>query len=303
MNDLVATAEAPSLATCAEGLKIIGPGLVVARGVQDESWLTGIAGGASMATDIAAFVLDPIASMAASAASFLMEYVEPLREALDSLAGSPARVSAQSQTWFNISAKVSETTETYAAKVTAALSGWSGPAASAYQTFVSSYCSLVDGASTVSTGIGYAMAGASAVVGFIRSIVRDTIADLVGKLVSWAIQVAATAGVGASWVVPKAVQCIAQYVEKVRSWIDNLTKSIRNLCSSVDMINKCLDDVVPVIARLRRSLDVPIFPSNGTRALDLAAPRWSDTVPSGFTTGLNGVENGAGTYDSATKGQ
>lgn len=303
MNDLVATAEAPSLATCAEGLRIVGPALVVARGVQDESWLAGIAGGASMATDIAAFVIDPIASMAASAASFLMEYIGPLREALDSLAGSPAQVTAQSQTWFNVSASVSETTEAYYAKVDGALAGWSGPAATAYQTFVNSYGQLVGGVASVCTGIGYAMAGASAVVGFIRSIVRDTIADLVGKLISWAIQVAATAGVGASWVVPKAVHTIAQYVEKVRGWIENLTKSIRNLCESVDMINKCLDDVVPVIAKLRSTLDVPIFSSTGSRALNSGMPHWSDLVPSGVSNGLNGAENGAGTYDSSTKGQ
>lgn len=303
MNDLVATAEAPSLATCAEGLRIVGPALVVARGVQDESWLTGIAGGASAATDIAAFVIDPIASMAASAASFLMEYIGPLREALDSLAGSPARVTAQSQTWFNVSGRVTDTTEAYHAKVEGALDGWSGPAATAYQTFVASYGALVNGVSSVCTGIGYAMAGASAVVGFVRSIVRDTIADLVGKLVSWAIQVAATAGVGASWVVPRAVHTIAQYVEKVRSWIENLTTSIRNLCESVDMINRCLDDVVPVIARLRTSLDVPIFPSTGSRGLNSGMPHWSDAVPSGMSGGINGVENGAGTYDSSTRGQ
>lgn len=301
MNDLVAAVPSPSLDTALSGLRIIGPGMSIASGVQNESWLEGIAGGASMATDIASFIIDPIASMAASAASFLMEYITPLREALDSIAGNPSAVSAQAQTWFNVSDRVSSTTSTYSSRVDSALAGWQGPAATAYQTFVASYTSLVNGAATVCTGIGYAMSGASAVVAFIRTIVRETIADLVGKLISWAIQVAATAGVGASWVVPRAVTVIAQYVEKVRGWITNLTKSIRNLSESVSSLNKVLDDVVPIIKRLREAMDVPMFTPQGTRALNSGMPRWNDLIPSGVTTGTGAASEGANTYQETAR--
>lgn len=299
MNDLVATPGSPSLQGALSGLRVIGPGMTIASGVQNESWLEGIAGGASMATDIASFIIDPIASMAASAASFLMEYITPLREALDAIAGNPGAVAAQAQTWSNVSGRVSDTTASYSSRVESALTGWEGPAASAYRTFVASYTSLVAGTGTLCTGIGYAMSGASAVVSFIRTIVRDTVADLVGKLISWAIQVAATVGVGASWVVPKAVVTIAQYVEKVRGWITNLTKSIRNLSECVSTLNKCLDDVLPIIKKLREAMDIPMFSPQSTRALNSGMPNFNDLIPSGVTTGTGAAVEGSNTYQSS----
>jgi hypothetical protein len=292
MNDLVVTASAPSVKDCAEGLRMIGPGIVARDGIENRNWLAVGLAGASGVTDAVDFVVDPIASMAASAASFLMEYVEPLREALDSLAGSPSAVGAQAQTWERIAQRVVQTAGDYSSRTATALTGWEGPAASAYRSFVASYTELLDGTGKLCSGISSAMVGASAVVGFVRTIVRETIADLVGKLVSWASQVAATAGVGATWVVPQAVRSIAVYVEKVRGWITDLTSSIRTLCRNVSSLNDSLDHVVPVIGRISDKVDVPMFSPVGTRTLNREMPNVNDLIPTGFTTYTNGANSG-----------
>lgn len=299
MNDLIARAAETTTRDALEGTRILGPAIVVSKDIESFGWLQGLAIPGA-ATDVAGFIVDPIASMASSAASFLMEHCDALSEALDSLAGSPAAVTAQAQTWFNVADRVTGTTTEYASR-TAALPTWQGPAATAYQEFASEYCALLEGAGALADGVGHSLSGASAVVGFVRTIVRETIADLVGKLISWVSQLAATAGLASPWVVARATETIAKYVTKVSDWIQSLFTSVKKLMEAVKFLNECLDDVLPVIGRIRTKIDTPIF-SSPTRTLRRVSPHYSDLLPSGVTTYTTAASSGRGAYDNSTEG-
>jgi hypothetical protein len=267
VNDLIAApAGGPALAEAYTSLKIIGPAARLAESAQGGDWAVaqGLAGGVGVVADVAEFVVDPIASMAASVAGFLLDYMPPLPGMLDSIAGSPSAVAAKAQTWQNVSARVASSAEEHASAVSRSLDGWSGPAAEAYSAYASVYRSSLDALSGVCAGVGGMMSCASAVVGFVRSIVRDVVADLVGKLISWASQVAATVGVGATWVVPQAVTAIAIRVERVREWLSRLTRSIKALMETFERINNVLTEAVPALRRLATTLDdVPVAPLRG----------------------------------------
>jgi uncharacterized protein YukE len=221
--------------------------------------LEGLGGAVGVVADVAEFVLDPIASLASSAAGFLLDYVGPLRDMLDSIAGDPGAVEAKAVTWANISSRVVDSADDLDVQVRRALSSWTGPAASAYAVFADVLGQSLRALSDVCSGVGAGMQGASAVVGFVRAIVRDVIADLVGKLISWASQVAVTAGVGATWVVPNAIRAIAVYVERVRGWLDKLTRAIRSTMKALDDVNTSLTRSVPALRRVADVLDsVPL---------------------------------------------
>lgn len=269
----------PALADAYESLKIIGPGADIAQMAASGDWAlsTGLAGGVGVVADVAEFIIDPIASMAASVAGFLLDYMPPLPDMLDSIAGDPGAVEARATTWSNISARVSGSADDLDAAVRTALAGWSGPAADAYGVFTSVLSDSLRAMSGMCAGVGGAMQAASAVVGFVRSIVRDVIADLVGKLISWASQVAATVGVGASWVVPQAVTAIAIRVERVRDWLSRLTNGIQQLVQMIDKANNALTQGVPALRRVADSLQqIPLT----TVASGVTAPTLRTVVES-----------------------
>lgn len=274
MNGLIAAPEGgPALSQAYESLKIIGPasGVLHAAG-EGGGWAVaeGLAGGIGVVADVAEFLLDPIASLAGSVAGFLLDYMPPLPQMLDSIAGSPQAVEAKAHTWENVAGRLTSCAAGYTAAVDRALEGWSGPAASAYRSYASVFRTGLDTMSTTCAGVGAVMQGASAVVGFVRSIVRDVIADLVGKLISWASQVAATVGVGATWVVPQAVTAIAIRVERVRDWIVRLTRGIRSLAQMIETANQSLVEAVPALRRLATVLDdVATAPVKGVEAVTL----------------------------------
>ncbi|ACQ81442.1 hypothetical protein Bcav_3198 [Beutenbergia cavernae DSM 12333] len=258
MNDLIeAPADRPGLDEWYKSLKIIGPGVTAATDSADGGFATvnGLAGVVGTAADIAEFVLDPIASMASSVAGFLLDYMPPLPQFLDELAGSPQEVAAKAGTWMNVSERVTQVAQDYRDEVSRALTGWEGPAADSYRPFADAGASFMDQVAALAAGTSGAMTVASGVVAGVRQFVRDLIADLVGKLISWAAQVAATVGVGATWVVPKAVRAIAQWVERCREWITKLTNAISSLCTKVDEINDALAQSIPRIGTILQNLE------------------------------------------------
>jgi uncharacterized protein YukE len=264
VNTLVAApAGGPALSEAYESLKIVGPAVdLISTGVSGEWALdAGLGGAVGTVADVAEFVIDPIASMAASVAGFLLDYMPPLPDMLDSIAGDPAAVAAKATTWANIATRVTDSADDLDAAVRTALSGWSGPAATAYGTFTDVLSESLRAMSGMCAGVGGAMQGASAVVGFVRSIVRDVIADLVGKLISWASQVAATVGVGATWVVPQAVTAIGIRVERVRDWLTRLTQGIRQLMQLLSNANDALTRGVPALRRVADALDARVIAS------------------------------------------
>lgn len=282
---LVAAVEGrPGLEECYKSLKIIGPASTSIGSAADGEWadLAGIGGAFTAAMDVVEFAIDPIASMAASVAGFLLDYMPPLPDMLDSIAGSPQAVEAKAHTWENVAGRVREVAAEYEAAVTSALAGWEGLAADAYQGFANVYRSGLTMVESISAGVGQAMLGASIVVGVVRSIVRDIIADLVGKLISWASQVAATVGIGATWVVPQAVTAIAIRVEKVRDWLTRLTSGITKLLEMLNNANNALSSAVPALRNLRDVLEkMPAAPASvveGAGNLASSVPKLSEAV-------------------------
>lgn len=296
MSDLVVeAADRPGLDQCWASLKVVGPAVSSAQAAADGDWasLQGLGGAFGAAMDVAEFAIDPIASMAASVAGFLLDYMPPLPDMLDSLAGDPRAVAAEAATWGNVANRVREVTTDLEAAVARALAGWQGPAAYAYDQFSAAFRTMLDTVGSICDGVGAAMTGASVVVGFVRGLVRDIIADLVGKLISWASQVAATVGVGATWVVPQAVTAIAIRVERVRDWLTRLTGAVQSLAEILNDVNRALTDGVPALRRLSTVLDRPLAPSFP----GITAPSLNSVVDT--ATNLSGLVNRA----TAAQGQ
>ena len=270
-----------------QGALLIGPAVEL---FSSDSWAGAVSGGVGIATDVVDFVIDPIAALASSAVSMLLEHVEPLRTALEDLTGSPSEVQACAGVWTAAGSDVRARTADLSQSVISLQSSWQGEAADSYGEAIGGHIdtlySLADGCDAAAGS--FELAGV--VVSIVRQIVFDLIADLVGKLISWGAEIAATVGVGASWVLPKAIHAIGKWIEIARGWCEKLTSAIRTFCQQVDSFDTALNTLLGQLRtrNIGHLIDLP------TRVLRNGGISLGDLVPSlpaiagGLLSGIEG---------------
>lgn len=283
-NELIGTT--PSISMQA-GMRTLEPGIAAVQAAQRGDWLGASLGGLATAVDVAAYIIDPIGELLASAASFLMEHVHPLPEMLDSLAGNPGEVQAFAETWFNVAGRLESVAEQYTAAQTSTSESWQGATATQYQCFADTFAEQLVAVAGICRGTGDALSTASGIVAAVRTIVRDLIADLVAKLIKWAAEIACTVGVGASWVIPQACSAVTKWVTRVSEWLKDLTTATEKLAtltstvgSSVRSTNRAAGEVAGLL-RSKPQLELPSWPRGG-----MPTPPWRDpTFPQNMVPG------------------
>lgn len=171
---------------------------------------------------------NPLGELLSAGVGWLLEHVWFLREPLDALAGDPAQIVAAGKTWAAIGAELT-TIAAHREAGAANLISWQGPSAAAYQRRTSELSvPAIRAAALAADVFSRQMLAAGALIGTVRTAIRDVIADFVGLLIERAaIAVAssmATAGASVATFIATAVgdgaavarRCIARIVELVR---------------------------------------------------------------------------------------
>lgn len=213
--------------------------------------LTGVLSLVGGVTEWVEMAIDPFATLLTSVAGFLMDYMPPLPQALDALAGNPALVEAIGVTWDNVAGALENAAADLMASVNQLLTSWAGAAATAYGAAMASIADGLNKAAYAARCMGEGMRLASGVVQAVRTFVKDLIAELIGQLIAWAGEVAATAGIGASWVIPKATARISTTVGDVSSFSDALFKGVTNY----KVVAELLDDKWGLLLQILNAID------------------------------------------------
>ncbi|WP_112134363.1 hypothetical protein [Glycomyces dulcitolivorans] len=230
MTDLVATA---SDVPAQPGAGFTGAGIVesyagLAMAIDSGSWIDASVAGLGVALETVGAVIDPIGTLASAGVGWLIEHVQPLKEALDMLAGNPTLVEAHAMTWDNVANECFAMAEQMTA-IIADVQSWSGGAADAYRGMADANSDVIACVGGTALSLGTATRGAGQLVSMVREFVRDFVAECIGSLIAWAAEVAFTVGIGAAWVIPKAVIRITEWVGKIFGWITGLIDSITAL--------------------------------------------------------------------------
>ena len=273
MNDLVAvdptetifhtyaeTAEDPS--KLVGYIPVFGNSFNTAKAFGTGDWAGGLLGLAGTGLAAAGAIIDPFGTLLSSVASFLMDYMPPLPQMLDVLAGNPALVQGIGETWGNISNALTEKASAAKAELSRMMGVWKGAAAEAYKARMEMLIAGTAALSGAALGIGKGFAVASAIVEAVRTIVREIIAELVSRLIVYAAEVAATLGLATPVVVTQATVAIGKTVTKCAKWSDELGDAIRAGLN----ISKSLTDVLGHISKLLAGLGDGL--SRGTGAWD-----------------------------------
>ncbi|WP_425548863.1 WXG100 family type VII secretion target, partial [Amycolatopsis ultiminotia] len=215
--------------TAVSGVPLLEDATGLKDAIENKDWAAVAIGAVGTALDTLTAVMDPFGAIFAAGVGWLMEHVGPLKEALNALTGNADEISSQAETWTNVAKELENVSAELTDLVKKDLQDWQGDAADAYRTRAEDTSALIASAQKGSEGAASGVKTAGEVVAAVRSLVRDTIADLVGHLISWALQVVFTLGIGMTWVVPQVVTAVAKTASKITQVTTKLVKALKAL--------------------------------------------------------------------------
>jgi len=229
---------------------------LIARGVENGSWVDGTLGGVGAGLDALAVVSDPLGALLQYGIAWLVEHIRPLAAALDWLAGDPAQISAQAQTWRNVASSV----RTEFAELTEAtrrdVSEWQGAAATAYRTWASRRNQSLQALARSADVVAVMTEGAGMLVGTVRLMVRDAVATVVSRLTLYAAELVATAGFATPLIAEQVGALCASWAAKIAAWLKSLLASIRNLLREGGKLAELVSELNERLRRKRPSAPV-----------------------------------------------
>ncbi|WP_216209336.1 DUF6531 domain-containing protein [Amycolatopsis aidingensis] len=291
-NPLVA--EAQSQTTAVTGIGIAESATDLANGVSDGSWVEAGLGAVGTGLEVLSLVVDPVGTLLQYGVSWLIEHVEPLKEALDWLAGDPPVIQSFSDTWANVAAEVKAIAGDLGNEANNGTAGWTGDGADAYRGAAAEQADAIAGAATLADGISAGVMIMGTVVAAVREIVRDLVAELVGKLITWALEAAGTLGFATPLIAVQATTAITKAINRISELIRKLVKTIGNVTPRIRKIVDKLGEIIEKLAKLGRKIggggsttpsgvDAPKVDTPTVKSPDGGTTPSSATSPSGTT--------------------
>ncbi|TQM83804.1 PPE-repeat protein [Saccharothrix saharensis] len=287
----------------ATGISIAESAMDTFNGIKDGNWVEAGLGMVGLAADAAAMAIDPFGTLMSSAASFLMEHVQPLKDMLDWLAGDPPVIESYSATWGKVAEELGRIAEEYSSGVQRGTEGWTGAAAQTYLENSKVHGDALAGAASAAGTVGTVVGLMGMVVAFVREMVRDLIADLVGKLIAWVLEAVFSLGFGTPVIVAQAVTAISKWAAKIAKIIQDLLNTIKKVSPMLKRLVEVFEKIMKVVGKLAgkaTGLDV-LDPGNIKKGGFLQTGRADIDTPSGSPdTSPSGTGRDTGTGDPST---
>ncbi|ATY10265.1 hypothetical protein CU254_07170 [Amycolatopsis sp. AA4] len=228
--------------------------------IESKNWAAVAIGAVGTALDVLTAVMDPFGAIFAAGVGWLMEHVGPLKEALDALTGNADEIKAQAETWTNVAKELEGVSAELTELVKKDLQDWQGEAADTYRKKAEDTSALIASAQKGSEGAASGVKTAGEIVAAVRSLVRDTIADLIGHLISWALQVVFTLGIGMAWVVPQVISAVAKTASKISQVTTKLVKALKALIPLLKKAGTLFGDAGKALKGLKGGKTAPAHP-------------------------------------------
>ncbi|WP_229071030.1 WXG100 family type VII secretion target [Actinoplanes sp. DH11] len=271
----------------------------ITAGILGQGWVDGTLGGVGSTMDGLAVAVDPLGSVASWGVGWLLDHVQPLRTALDELAGDPAEITAHATTWHRVAATTEVARHDYEQRLLTETATWSGATADAYRAHAAEHLTALTGLSTAATGIAAAVEGAGLLISLVRGLVTDLIAafvaTLAARLPQWLAMEGLTLGVATPFVVAQVAALVRTCAGAIRRLVRGLLSSFRRLDAMVDRLKSVLDRLLELVHRITRT--PPGGESSPGKPREAAGP--SFTPPAAYLTRHGELTNGTYTVSSS----
>ncbi|MFD9738627.1 hypothetical protein [Umezawaea sp. NPDC059074] len=234
----------------ATGFSLAESAMDTFNGFKDGNWIEGGLGVVGLAADAASMAIDPFGTLMSSAASFLMEHVQPLKDMLDWLAGDPPVIESYSTTWTNVSTELGKIAEDYATALNSGTEGWTGAAADAYRASAKQQGDALTGAASSAGSVGTVVGVMGMVVAFVREMVRDLIADLIAKLIAWVLEAVFSLGFGTPVIVAQAITAISKWAARIAKLVQKLLDTIKKVSPMLKRLVEIFEKIMKVLGKL-----------------------------------------------------
>ncbi|WP_051174011.1 DUF6531 domain-containing protein [Amycolatopsis orientalis] len=267
------------------------------EGIEKGDWASVAMGAVGTALDALSMAMDPFGSILAAGVGWLLEHVGPLSDALDALTGDADQIRAQAETWANAAKELGTIGTDLTGMVEADLQSWTGTAADQYRQRTTDMTDVLTAAQKGCEGASSGVKTAGEVVAAVRTLVRDIIAELVGHLISWALQVLFTLGIGLTWVVPQVVTAVAKTASKIADITTKLVKALKGLMPLLKRADTLFDDAAKAMRKLQGGkVDTPPPVKTRDRGLDNGKDKHDESTTSSGAD-HNGKGDGGGRND------
>ena len=272
-NPLVAGPTDPTTALSGTGL--LESVTSTAQAIENKDWVGAALGGFATAMDTVVAALDPLGTLIAWGAGWLIDHLQPLKGWLNDLTGDAGAVAGFAQTWVNVAGQMEQEATFLTKRVTAELEGIKGEAAAAYREYAAHLAGYIGGMKQAASAVAGGLQVASTIVQVVHELVRDTLAQIIGSLSSAILQAVVSLGT----LIPKVIADVSARVAALAGRIGKTVKAV------VEALGK-LRNLVKKLARPWRRSGACCgaagtdLPAAGAAAVGPAAEtRWTRGAP------------------------
>jgi hypothetical protein len=138
----------------------------------------------SAALDTVAFVMDPLAKLIAAGLGWLIEHVSFLKWPLDQVAGNPAEVTKVANELHKIGESLRNTGTSLDDTLKSTITQWQGKGYDSFLKSINERKGWIDANAKAADVAGYMVETTGALIGAVRSLLRDIITTILGDIIS-----------------------------------------------------------------------------------------------------------------------
>lgn len=215
------------------------------------------AAGTAAGLDTLGLVMDPVGTILGGVAGWAIEHVSFLREPLDAMLGDPPEIEARATAWHLLSLELAAQASAFEGAMAREVAGWEGEAADAYRLAAGRLTEALSATSQDTEGVSATVLNSAAMVGTVRSLIRDMIADWLGQLAAWLVASVISAGLAAAAAVPsmvlEATTLALHAAEQIGKVVARLDEAAAALAKLVATMGSRADDLATIGAHLPTS--------------------------------------------------
>lgn len=208
-------------------------------------WLSAGLDGATAALDVLGSGSDPLSSIVEAGFGLVMPFVQFLQQPLQQLAGDSSSTTASAQSGQDAGSSVDSVAGSYQQAASTQTSGWSGAAASNYQSSAADLATELRAIAKSTSGVSSAVTAAGKVVGSAQQEcgqIVSTAATHINQIMTPAMAMAAsTGGTSIAMAIPQVVAVATAAGGQVAQKMGALLSSAQNLATLVLVIVRCLE--------------------------------------------------------------
>ena len=294
LNPLVAQREESRSAVSGSG--VVEDIWGIAHGLSEGSWLETGLSSVSLVADAVGVGVDPLGTLIAWGAGWLIDHFGPLKSWMDEFLGDADSVRADAATWSNVAQAMGECADSLEGDEKNLMGEQVGATATAYRASNQDTISALRTASGAADAMGKATSVLAEVVGLVHDLLRDAISAIVGTLASAIIEAIATFGLAIPLIIAQVQVKVGAKATEMAAHITGVLKSARTLAHNLTHLSGLLDMLRGMLTRAKNTAANAAHMLTGAKPATAAAA--GGATLHGPTTGTT-AHTGTGTGHTA----